>query len=219
MLAGVCGAALSAAAAAEEGATEPKPETKSSPLEWIQDLPVPLAPAFPVADAGELCRDKPQGPAWIDRMQPRCTDPRVPLRSGLTAFLAARVLTMSTRPRTGASAVGTMWDERDHWDPSLRFRLQVELPHLSDRFSGFVGKVDADEFVTEQRDDFDTCRGSSGGRSTTKCCSVWATASLADPAAISTRRSEPRWIPDGTVRQGHVPYRPAIARAQSVALA
>jgi hypothetical protein len=27
---------------------------------------------------------------------------------------------------------------------------------MSDRFSAFVGKVDAEEFVTEQRDDFDT---------------------------------------------------------------
>ncbi len=56
----------------------------------------------------------------------------------------------------GSLAVGALWDERDQWDPSVRFRLQVELPQMSDRFSGFVGKVDPDEFVTEQRDDFDT---------------------------------------------------------------
>ena len=56
----------------------------------------------------------------------------------------------------GSFAVGALWDERDHWDPSVRFRVQMTLPRMSDRFSAFVGKVDPDEFVTEQRDDFDT---------------------------------------------------------------
>ena len=56
----------------------------------------------------------------------------------------------------GSLAVGALWDERDHWDPSVRFRINMELPQISDRFNAFVGRVDPDEFVTEQRDDFDT---------------------------------------------------------------
>lgn len=43
----------------------------------------------------------------------------------------------------------------DPWVPP-RFRVQMQLPQVSDRYSAFVGRVDPDEFVTEQRDDFDT---------------------------------------------------------------
>ena len=32
----------------------------------------------------------------------------------------------------------------------------MQLPQMSDRYSTFVGRVDPAEFVTEQRDDFDT---------------------------------------------------------------
>jgi len=56
----------------------------------------------------------------------------------------------------GSLAVGTLWDERDHFDPSVRFRVQMHLPQMSDRYSLFVGKLDPDEYVTELRDDFDT---------------------------------------------------------------
>jgi hypothetical protein len=156
MLAGVCGAALSAAVAAEKGATEPKPETKSSPLEWIQALPVPLAPAFPIADASELCQDKPQGPAWIDRMQAGLYRSMCSTAVWFDGFFGSARFDDEYQATHGSLSVGAFWDERDHWDPSLRFRVQVDLPQMSDRFSGFVGKVDTDEFVTEQRDDFDT---------------------------------------------------------------
>ena len=56
----------------------------------------------------------------------------------------------------GSLAVGALWDERDQWDPSVRFRAHVNLPQLSERFSAFVGRLDPDEYVTELRDDFDT---------------------------------------------------------------
>ena len=56
----------------------------------------------------------------------------------------------------GSLAVGALWDERDQWDPSVRFRAHVNLPQLSERFSAFVGRLDPDEYVTELRDDFVT---------------------------------------------------------------
>ena len=63
---------------------------------------------------------------------------------------------MSTRPCTAAWPSAQSWDERDQWDPSLRFRARVTLPQLSERFDAFVGRVDPEEYVTELRDDFDT---------------------------------------------------------------
>jgi len=163
MLAGIFGAVLSAAAAAEEGATGPEPQTKSSPLEWIQSLPMPLEPAFPVADPSELCRDKPQGPVWIDRMQGALYRSMCSTAVWFDGFFGSARFDDEYQATHGSLAVGALWDEQDHWDPSVRFRLHVELPQMSDRFSAFVGKVDAEEFVTEQRDDFDTLPRQFGG--------------------------------------------------------
>lgn len=156
MLAGVFGAALSAGAMAEQGDAGPHPETESSPLKWIKALPVPLEPAFPVADASELCRDKPQGPAWIDRMQAGLYRTMCSSAVWFDGFFGSARFDDEYQATHGSIAIGTLWDEHDHWDPSLRFRAQMDLPIMSNRFSAFVGKVDAEEFVTEQRDDFDT---------------------------------------------------------------
>ena len=128
----------------------------SAALEWVRALPVPIEPAFPLTDAGELCRDKPQGPAWIDRMQSALYKSMCSTAVWFDGFFGSARFDDEYQATHGSLAVGTLWDEHDHWDPSVRFRLQIELPHMSDRFSGFIGKVDADEFVTEQRDDFDT---------------------------------------------------------------
>jgi len=132
------------------------PAEEFAAVEWIRALPVPIEPAFPLTDATELCRDKPQGPAWIDRMQSALYRSMCSTAAWFDGFFGSARFDDEYQATHGSLAVGALWDERDHWDPSVRFRVQVELPQLSDRFSGFIGKVDADEFVTEQRDDFDT---------------------------------------------------------------
>jgi hypothetical protein len=156
LLEGAFGAALSASAMAEEVATGQEPEAASSPLEWIRALPVPFEPAFPVDGTSELCRDKPQGPAWIDRMQAALYRSTCSTAVWFDGFFGSARFDDEYQATHGSIALGALWDERDHWDPSLRFRLQLNLPQMKDRFSAFVGKVDADEFVTELRDDFDT---------------------------------------------------------------
>lgn len=156
LVAGLLAAAMSAGALAEQSATGPQPGKESSALKWIQDLPVPLEPAFPVADPSQLCGDKPQGPAWIDRMQAALYRSLCSSAVWFDGFFGSARFDDDYQSTHGSIAVGTLWDERDGWDPSLRFRVQMELPHMSERFSAFVGRVDAEEFVTEQRDDFDT---------------------------------------------------------------
>ena len=144
------------AVTAQEGEATAAPAGGYAAVEWIRALPVPIEPAFPLTDASDLCRDKPQGPAWIDRMQSALYRSMCSTAVWFDGFFGSARFDDEYQATHGSLAVGAAWDERDHWDPSLRFRLQVDLPRLSDRFSAFVGKVDADEFVTEQRDDFDT---------------------------------------------------------------
>lgn len=136
--------------------TGPDTETATPPLEWIRAIPVPVEPAFPVADAGELCRDKPQGPAWIDRMHGALYKSMCFTAVWFDGFFGSARFDDEYQSTHGSLAVGALWNERDQWDPSVRFRLQMTLPQMSDRFSAFIGKVDPDEFVTERRDDFDT---------------------------------------------------------------
>jgi hypothetical protein len=150
------GAVLSTATMAQEAAIEPRPAKGPSPLEWIQALPIPIEPAFPVTQASELCRDKPQGPAWIDRMQAALYISTCSTAAWFDGFFGSARFDDEYQATHGSLAVGALWDERENWDPSVRFRVRIDLPQMSNRFSGFIGKVDSDEFVTEQRDDFDT---------------------------------------------------------------
>lgn len=152
-------------AAQSHRAETPPPDPATSPQRWVQRLPLPpwvarvplpLEPQGLPPDAAGLCEDKPGGLDWIDRM-----------RTGLYRTIclsAARFDGLFGNARFddeyqathGSLAVGALWDERDAWDPSVRFRAHVRLPQLSDRFSAFVGRLDPDEYVTELRDDFDT---------------------------------------------------------------
>jgi len=143
-------------ATAEASEANAAPVEGAAAVEWIRALPLPIEPEFPLTDASELCRDKPQGLAWIDRMQSALYLSMCSTAAWFDGFFGNARFDDEYQATHGSLAVGALWDERDHWDPSVRFRVQVELPQLSDRFSGFIGKVDADEFVTEQRDDFDT---------------------------------------------------------------
>ena len=150
------GTLVTAEATADEGATRPRPSSVSSPIEWIRALPVPLKPAFPLTDPSVLCQDKPQGPAWIDRMQSALYRSMCSTAVRFDGFFGSARFDDEYQATHGSLAVGALWDERNHWDPSVRFRVQMKLPQMSERLSAFVGKVDPDEFVTEQRDDFDT---------------------------------------------------------------
>lgn len=156
LMAGMLGMLVLPVATAEVNEAGPRAENASSPIEWIRAFPLPVEPEFPLVDASELCRDKPHGPAWIDRMHDAFYRSMCFTAVWFDGFFGSARFDDEYQSTHGSFAVGALWDERDHWDPSVRFRVQMTLPQLSDRFSAFVGKVDPDEFVIEQRDDFDT---------------------------------------------------------------
>jgi hypothetical protein len=47
----------------------------------------------------------------------------------------------------GKLTFGFAWNEYEHWDPSLRFRVHTELPNLSSRWDAFFGKVDEEDYI------------------------------------------------------------------------
>jgi hypothetical protein len=52
---------------------------------------------------------------------------------------------------SGSIAPALLWDERDGFKPKLRFRIDLPLPRLDERFRAFVGRVDRDEYVSGRK--------------------------------------------------------------------
>jgi hypothetical protein len=124
---------------------------------WVERIPLPIQPrGLPPEDAPGLCEDKPGELAWIDRVQAGLYRTICLSAARFDGFFGNARFDDEYQATHGSLAVGALWDERDHWDPSVRFRVHVRLPQLSERFNAFVGRLDPDEYVTELRDDFDT---------------------------------------------------------------
>ncbi len=51
---------------------------------------------------------------------------------------------------SGSIAPALLWDGFDGLQPKLRFRVDLPLPELNDRFHAFIGRVDRDEYVSER---------------------------------------------------------------------
>lgn len=51
---------------------------------------------------------------------------------------------------SGSVAPALLWDEFEGFKPRLRFRANFPLPHISEKFDAFVGRVNRDEYVTER---------------------------------------------------------------------
>ena len=141
---------------ADSETAEQPSEPRTSELTPIALTVSTIEPRGHAADAAELCQDKPGGSAWIDRMQAGLYRTMCLTSARFDGFFGNARFDDQYESTHGSVSVGTQWDERDHWDPSLRFRVSLRLPQLSDRFSGFIGRVDPDEYVTDARDDFDT---------------------------------------------------------------
>lgn len=143
-------------AAQSSGPSEPSRDPVDSTPALLANLPLPIEPKPLTADLTELCGDKPGGLAWIDRMHAGLYRRMCLASAGFDGFFGNARFDDEYESTHGSLSVGTLWDERDGWDPSVRFRVQLRLPQLNERFSAFVGRVDPDEFVTEVRDDFDS---------------------------------------------------------------
>jgi hypothetical protein len=145
------------------GASGETPDTKEptagTPLTfpaWLKRVPIPIEPKGLPLELRGLCEDKPAGPAWLDRMQASLYRTMCRSAARFDGFFGIARFDDEYQATHGSIAVGALWDERDHWDSSLRFRARMHLPILSERFNAFIGKVDPDEFVTDLPIDFDT---------------------------------------------------------------
>ncbi len=124
-------------------------ESRTSEASSTEPLPIP-------SEQPGLCGDKPGGPAWLDRMQARLYRTSCLSAAWFDGFFGNARFDDEYQATYGSLSVGTLWDQRDQWDPSLRFRLRLRLPQLNDRFNAFIGRSDFEEEATGSRDEFDS---------------------------------------------------------------
>jgi hypothetical protein len=142
-------------AEAQSAGDESEPAEPKAALSALVDL-VPLEPKPLTEDLTELCGDKPGGLAWIDRMQAGLYRRMCLTAAGFDGFFGNARFDDEYEATYGSLSVGTLWDERDQLDPTLRFRVNMKLPQFGNRLNGFIGRTDPDEYVTDLRDDFDS---------------------------------------------------------------
>jgi len=143
---------------AQSPAHEPSPAAEPAvpAPDWISNLPLSIEPKPLQPELPGLCRDKPAGPAWLDRMQASFYRTACLTSAKFDGFFGSARFNDEYQATNGSISLGALWDQRDGLDPALRFRLRMQLPQLGERFNVFVGRVDREEHVTEQRDDFDS---------------------------------------------------------------
>jgi hypothetical protein len=134
--------------AAQAGTTDP-----ASPE---QTVPQPGEAAGSTDAADEQCSvGDLADPAWVDRMRLRLSRAACASSAWFDGFFGTERRYEDYRATYGSVSLGTLWDERDGFDPRLRFRIRMQLPQADARLNAFIGRVNREEFVTGREEQFD----------------------------------------------------------------
>jgi hypothetical protein len=87
---------------------------------------------------------------WLDRTQQGVHDMVWRSAMHVDRWFGSRQPEGAYQRASGSIAPALLWDEFDGFQPKVRFRVNVPLPQLNERFNAFVGRVDRDEYVTER---------------------------------------------------------------------
>ncbi len=87
---------------------------------------------------------------WLDRTQEGVHEMVWKSAMHLDRWFGSKEPPSAYQGASGSIAPALLWDQFDGFQPKLRFRVELPLPQLNERFNAFVGKVDRDEFVSER---------------------------------------------------------------------
>jgi hypothetical protein len=94
-----------------------------------------------------------QGPEtddqWLDRTQQGVYDMVWKSAMHVDRWFGSQYPPDEYQGAQGSLTPALLWDEFRGFQPKLRFRVDIPLPQLNDRFNAFVGRVDRDEYVAE----------------------------------------------------------------------
>jgi hypothetical protein len=106
---------------------------------------VPVPPASAEAER--------QGPEtddqWLDRTQQGVYDIVWKSAMHVDRWFGSDYPADEYQGARGSITPSLLWDEFRGFQPKVRFRVDIPLPQLNDRFNAFVGRVDRDEYVSE----------------------------------------------------------------------
>jgi hypothetical protein len=118
----------------------------------VQPPATPQAVPVPPPQPGE--EDKPQGPEtddkWVDHVQEGVYD--MVWKSAMHVdkwFGSNEPPSEYQQGARGSITPALLYDQFRGFQPKLRFRVDVPLPQLNERFNAFVGRVDRNEYIAE----------------------------------------------------------------------
>jgi len=103
-----------------------------------------------VARAQDVQTVEPAGPRWIDRTQEGVYELTWRSAMRLDRMFGSELGEEPYQEVAGSVAPALLYDEFNGFDPQLRFRVDLPLPRLDERFRAFIGRVDREEYVTER---------------------------------------------------------------------
>jgi hypothetical protein len=87
---------------------------------------------------------------WLDRAQRGLHQAVWRSAMRIDRVFGAEADESAYREASGSLAPALLWDEFDGFQPKVRFRVNLPLPRLNERFNAFIGRVNRDEYVTER---------------------------------------------------------------------
>ncbi len=89
--------------------------------------------------------------SWLDRSHKRVFTSVCSTVAWFDGFFGDEHYDSASRQTFGRIGFSGFWDQRDGFDPRVRFRAKLALPALSERANVMVGRGDQKEFVEEKR--------------------------------------------------------------------
>jgi hypothetical protein len=105
------------------------------------------------ADSGppkEPDDDEPYKDPWIDRTHNGVFNAVWRSAMRMDQWFGSKESEAAYLQTSGSLAPAILYDDFDGFQPRFRFQVDVPLPQLNERFHAFIGRVNADEYVTER---------------------------------------------------------------------
>ena len=96
---------------------------------------------------------------WLDGTQEWVYQTTCRTAAWFDSFFGANRYDERTGETYGRVGLSGFWDERDGFDPSLRFRAKFALPSARNRASLMIGRGEEEELIEERTTKFDTIPG------------------------------------------------------------
>ena len=116
----------------------------------VQPPATPQAVPTPPPTQAESERQGPEtDDQWLDRAQEGVYDMVWKSAMHLDRWFGSQEPPSAYQGASGSLTPSLLWDQFDGFQPKLRFRVEMPLPSLNQRFNAFVGRVDRDEYIAE----------------------------------------------------------------------